>query len=127
MSYGQHSPVSNLGADLLDQQFAVQMSGQPGGLSDLIAQQLSRQMGAPESTKTNAGIMPVQAPTSALSRATSVAAYGAPVSKPTTSQSSFVHQHSEQPPNMSTVWPKNLWRNFALMTPTKILFAITPA
>lgn len=89
------SPGGDLGADLLDQQFAVQMSGQPGGLSDLIAQQLSRQMGAPESTKTNAGIMPVHAPTSALSRASSVAAYGAPVSKPTTSQSSFVHQHSE--------------------------------
>lgn len=36
---------SDLGTDLLDQQFAVQMSGQPGGLSDLIAQQLSRQSG----------------------------------------------------------------------------------
>ena len=34
---------SDLGTDLLDQQFAVQMSGQPGGLSDLIAQQLTRQ------------------------------------------------------------------------------------
>jgi flagellar protein FlgJ len=38
---------SDLGTDLLDQQFAVQMSGQPGGLSDLIAAQLTRQMGAP--------------------------------------------------------------------------------
>ena len=37
---------SDLGSDLLDQQFAVQMSGQPGGLSDLIAAQLTRQMGA---------------------------------------------------------------------------------
>lgn len=34
---------SDLGTDLLDQQFAVQMSGQPGGLSDLIAAQLTRQ------------------------------------------------------------------------------------
>ena len=42
------SPGGDLGADLLDQQFAVQMSGQPGGLSDLIAKQLSRQMGNPE-------------------------------------------------------------------------------
>lgn len=40
------SPGENLGTDLLDQQFAVQMSGQPGGLSDLIAQQLTRQMGS---------------------------------------------------------------------------------
>ena len=39
------SPGGDLGADLLDQQFAVQMSGRPGGLSDLIAAQLSRQMG----------------------------------------------------------------------------------
>jgi flagellar protein FlgJ len=34
---------SDLGNDLLDQQFAQQMSGQPGGLSDLIAAQLTRQ------------------------------------------------------------------------------------
>jgi len=34
---------SDLGNDLLDQQFAVQMSGQPGGLSQLIAAQLTRQ------------------------------------------------------------------------------------
>jgi flagellar protein FlgJ len=38
------NPGSDLGTDLLDQQFAVQMSGQPGGLSDLIAQQLTRQL-----------------------------------------------------------------------------------
>ncbi len=36
---------SDLGTDLLDQQFAVQMSGQPGGLHDLITKELSRQMG----------------------------------------------------------------------------------
>jgi flagellar protein FlgJ len=36
----------DLGADLLDQQMAVQMSGLPGGLSDLIAQQLTRQLGS---------------------------------------------------------------------------------
>ncbi|MFE8644639.1 flagellar assembly peptidoglycan hydrolase FlgJ [Sphingomonas sp. NCPPB 2930] len=34
---------TDLGTDMLDQQFAVQMSGQRGGLSDLIAKQLSRQ------------------------------------------------------------------------------------
>jgi flagellar protein FlgJ len=34
---------ADLGTDLLDQQFAVQMSGQPGGLSQLIAAQLTRQ------------------------------------------------------------------------------------
>jgi len=42
------SPGGNLGMDLLDQQFAVQMSGQPGGLSELIAKQLMQQMGLPD-------------------------------------------------------------------------------
>lgn len=41
------NPGSDLGTDLLDQQFAVQMSGQPGGLSEMIAQQLARQSGTP--------------------------------------------------------------------------------
>ena len=35
---------SNLGTDLLDQQFAVQLSGLPGGLSEAIERQLSRQI-----------------------------------------------------------------------------------
>ena len=39
------SPGENLGTDLLDQQFAVKMAGQPGGLSEVIAKQLMRQMG----------------------------------------------------------------------------------
>ena len=38
------SPSSDLGQDLLDQQLAVQMSGLPGGLSEMIARQLTRQM-----------------------------------------------------------------------------------
>ncbi len=46
---------SELGTDLLDQQFAVQMSGQPGGLSQMIAAQLSRSMGmAPDAAGTAA-------------------------------------------------------------------------
>lgn len=39
------SPGENLGTDLLDQQFAVQMAGQPGGLAETIARQLMQQMG----------------------------------------------------------------------------------
>lgn len=39
------SPTENLGTDLLDQQFAVQMAGQPGGLAETIAKQLMQQMG----------------------------------------------------------------------------------
>ena len=33
-----------MGTDLLDQQFAVQLSGLPGGLSEAIERQLARQM-----------------------------------------------------------------------------------
>jgi flagellar protein FlgJ len=66
---------SDLGTDLLDQQFAVQMSGQPGGLSDLIAQQLTRQSAAATQDAAKeaalademAGLMPV---TSTLPTAT---------------------------------------------------------
>ena len=36
---------SKLGTDMLDPQFATQMTGLPGGLSDAIARQLERQMG----------------------------------------------------------------------------------
>ncbi len=39
------SSGSNMGTEMLDSQFATQMSGMKGGLSDAIAQQLERQMG----------------------------------------------------------------------------------
>ncbi len=35
---------TKMGTDMLDMQFAAQMTGQPGGLSDIIARQLERQM-----------------------------------------------------------------------------------
>jgi flagellar protein FlgJ len=44
------SEGEKLGTDLLDQQFAVQMSGQPGGLSDIIAKQLTAQSGLKDGT-----------------------------------------------------------------------------
>lgn len=82
------SPGGDLGTDLLDQQFAVQMSGQPGGLSDLIAQQLKRQMGTPTDTAKTDTVAPAKAtpvrPT--VSRT---------VRAPTESQSDFVQQHSK--------------------------------
>ena len=46
------SPGGDLGTDLLDQQLAVQMSGQPGGLTDQIVLQLTRQMGAQQTGNT---------------------------------------------------------------------------
>jgi flagellar protein FlgJ len=112
------SPGGDLGADLLDQQFAVQLSGQPGGLSELIAKQLSRQMGEP------AADMPKPAPAAGPSPVSSavpqaipkIAAHSAwsrtaadltfkpaaqPVSSgpgapnPQSSQAAFVKRHSE--------------------------------
>lgn len=88
------SPGANLGTDLLDQQMAVQMSGQPGGLSDLIAAQLSRQMGVNPTEPKVDGKTGASLP-SALQRASSLAAYGKNAPKPTMSQTNFVERHTE--------------------------------
>ena len=48
------SAGGDLGADLLDQQLSVHMSGMPGGLSDMIARQLSQQTAAPAGTSPDA-------------------------------------------------------------------------
>jgi flagellar protein FlgJ len=86
------NPGSNLGTDLLDQQFAVQMSGQPGGLSEMIAAQLSRQMGLkPEALDTSK----VPATLGAMGKSSSLAAYRANAPKPTVNQSNFVERHTE--------------------------------
>jgi flagellar protein FlgJ len=85
---------TNLGTDLFDQQMAVQMSGQPGGLSELIAAQLSRQMGVVTPDMKNITPMP-NAATSALQRSSSLAAYGKQAIKPTVSQSDFVQNHTQ--------------------------------
>jgi flagellar protein FlgJ len=41
------SEGGKLGTEMLDKQYADQMAGLPGGLSDIIARQLERQMGPP--------------------------------------------------------------------------------
>jgi flagellar protein FlgJ len=74
------SAQGDLGADLLDQQLAVQMSGQPGGLSDLIAQQLLRQSGMPDAAGAGKQV--------SLNPSTT----GTPASA---SANSFVAQHSD--------------------------------
>lgn len=92
------SPGSDLGTDLLDQQFAVQMSGQPGGLSELIAQQLTRQMGGSTLDASALESRPTLAPLGARKQASVAAAYAANASpattRPTTSQSDFVQRHN---------------------------------
>lgn len=74
---------SDLGTDLLDQQWALQMTGLPGGLSEMIERQLSQQMGA----------APRPAPQGAATPAPTVG--GASVPKPTETQAAFVAQHAQ--------------------------------
>jgi peptidoglycan hydrolase FlgJ len=99
------SPGGDLATDMLDQQMSVQLSGQPGGLSDVIALQLSRQMGvsapaAPSKTATPANLSAYTSlqPTSAA-RPTTAAAPTPPSTtttrRPTETQANFVHKHSE--------------------------------
>lgn len=98
------SPGGDLGADLLDQQFSVQMSGRPGGLSDLIAKQLTRQMETADSGgATDASPKPVAAPISALNKAASLAAYSAQSSPPasTSKQAGFVARHTQAAANVA--------------------------
>jgi flagellar protein FlgJ len=87
------SPQGDLGADLLDQQLAVQMSGRPGGLSDLIARQLTRQMGGADANATPAAVTPAAAtPTEPPPAAT----LPAPISRaaPSARQADFVQRHA---------------------------------
>jgi peptidoglycan hydrolase FlgJ len=75
---------SALGMDLLDQQFSVQLSGLPGGLSEAIERQLGRQMGAgAPGPAAVAPPLPAPAP-STVSRATAGPR-----------QADFVAQHSQ--------------------------------
>ena len=94
------SPGGDLGADLLDQQFAVQMSGQPGGLSELIAKQLSRQMGNPEEPVKPKVSTPTPVPSTppaakAKIAAVATAAYGAQGVAPASASSNFVKRHGD--------------------------------
>lgn len=102
------NPGSDLGTDLLDQQFAVSMSGQPGGLSDLIAQQLARQMGVdiPGSTSSKGSdITPVtvKSPDTLSSKSGTDKVTASDVTlppvktkkAPTASQAEFVAKHSD--------------------------------
>jgi peptidoglycan hydrolase FlgJ len=81
---------SKLGTEMLDAQFATQMAGRPGGLSDVIARQLDRQMGmAPGPIPKSDAANPEPAP---LSRATEAPK---PVNMPQTAAGSFVQAHTQ--------------------------------
>lgn len=84
------SPASDLGTDLLDQQMAVHMSGQPGGLTEQIVQQLTRQMG----TQLASPAFPSNA-TAHATKPLQAAPQGSTTARPPTdSQTRFVQQHS---------------------------------
>jgi flagellar protein FlgJ len=95
------SAGGDLGTDLLDQQFAVQMSGQPGGLSDMIALQLTRQMAGATKDRTT-GVSGTPAAATDVTRSTrssaptlSAPATGKTARAPTETQANFVQQHSQ--------------------------------
>ena len=95
------NPGSDLGTDLLDQQFAVQMSGQPGGLADTIALQLTRQMAGsvkdastPATTQGAAGGT-VEKSVKATVQGSTTPQIARTPRAPTESQANFVKQHSE--------------------------------
>lgn len=106
------NPGSDLATDMYDQQLSVTMSGQKGGLGDLIAKQLAQQMGVQLDTDSTASstvglaaslgarrsaVQPAQASTPAPPQKLSTALDGvapAPQRTPTQSQADFVRKHS---------------------------------
>ena len=80
------SPGGDLGTDLLDQQLSVHMSGMPGGLSDMIARQLSQQTAGADTSPTPLPGDTKVAPTPLTFAPT------APM-KTTTGQAEFVQRH----------------------------------
>lgn len=73
---------ADLGTDLLDQQFAVQLSGLPGGLSEAIERQLGKQM--QNNAAEQAGALPTPGEASTVGRASAGPR-----------QAAFVDQHSQ--------------------------------
>jgi len=85
-------PGSQLGTDLLDQQFAVQLSGLPGGLSEAIERQLSQQIERGQSTA-QARSSGLQSASEAL--APSTVSRGAATGSTGSRQADFVSRHTD--------------------------------
>jgi flagellar protein FlgJ len=81
---------TKLGTELLDSQLATRMAGMPGGLSDIIARQLERQMGlSPGPIPQTASANPEPAPLTPAGKAP------VPVRIPQTAAAAFVQHHTE--------------------------------
>jgi flagellar protein FlgJ len=76
---------TSMGNEMLDAEYAKRMSGNPGGLADVIARQLERQMG---------GSAPAAMPLNALSTS-GLSPAGAPVASGEVLQADFVRRHTE--------------------------------
>lgn len=85
---------AKLGMDLLDGQIADQVSGQPGGLGELIARQLEKQLGAaqakPQKESATLALQRVRA-----ARRTALHTDAAPVGSGPQRASAFVQQHQK--------------------------------
>lgn len=76
-----------MGTEMLDQQYATKLSGLPGGLSDIIAKQLERQMGlTPGPIPFTGSANNTAAPLSSTAKATAI---------PQTGAAGFVQQHTD--------------------------------
>jgi flagellar protein FlgJ len=82
---GGGSGSGSLGTEMLDTQFATQLSGRPGGLSEAIMKQLERQMGLSPG--------PIPATGSANNTAAPLAATPEPTKIPQRGAAGFVQQH----------------------------------
>jgi peptidoglycan hydrolase FlgJ len=79
------SAGANLGRDMLDQQYAAQLTGMRGGLSEAIMRQLERQMGMAPG--------PIPTPGSANNTPEPLAAQPTPTRIPQAGAAGFVQQH----------------------------------
>ena len=85
---------SGMGTEMLDTQFASQMSGRPGGLSDAIMKQLERQMGLSPGPIPVTGSANNSVNNLANSAALALTATPQPTHIPQTGALGFVQQHS---------------------------------
>jgi len=80
---------SNLGTEMLDQQYASKLTGMKGGLSEVILKQLERQMGM------SPGPIPVPSITPANTTFAPLASQPQPTRIPQTGAAGFVQQHTQ--------------------------------
>ncbi|MEI2625174.1 MAG: flagellar assembly peptidoglycan hydrolase FlgJ [Giesbergeria sp.] len=86
------SPQGDLGADLLDQQLSVQMSGRPGGLSEAISRQLAQQLMGGDVNLVSPSTLSLARP---AARSAASATPAAPMGPAPKGRDDFVQYHSD--------------------------------